>query len=126
MFAFGFVLSPSVGRIVMSGLALAYGVLSVGLIRLKTKALDMIIGLQAIVLFNSILSLASPTFLHTMYDSMQQHARANPAFPHGSPFLSYNFLRWMLIGGIAFGGALLGVLVGFRDRFRKEAAAASS
>jgi hypothetical protein len=126
LFAFGFVLSPSIGRIVLSVLSLTNGVLSIGLIRLKPQALDSIIGLHAIVLFNSILSLASPTFLRTMHDAMQQHAMNNPAFHNGLPFLSYNFLRWILIGGIAFSSAMLGVLVGFRDRFRKEAAEAGS
>ena len=122
MFAFGFIIPGSIARIVLAALALTNGVLSIGLIRLKPRALDTIIALQTIVLLNSILSLASPTFLHTMHDSVQQHAMSNPAFPNGLPFLSYNFLRWTLIGGIAFSSAMLGVLVGFRDRFRKEAA----
>src|SRR5262249_54960927 len=125
LFAFGFVLSPSIGRIVMSVLSLANGVLAIGLIRLKPQALDTIIGLQGIVLLNSIFSLASPTFLHTMHDSMQHHAMNNPTLSNSLPFLSYNFLRWALIGGIAFSSAMLGVLVGFRDRFRKMAEARS-
>ena len=105
--------------------SLISGLLAIGLIRLKPRALDIIIALQGILLVNAMLSLASPTFLHTMYAAMQQNAAQNPDLPGGNPFLTYSFARGALIGGIAFSSAILGVLVGFRDRFLKAAAEAA-
>ena len=60
-----------------------------------------------------------------MYAAMQQNAAQNPNLPGGNPFLTYSFARGALIGGIAFSSAILGVLVGFRDRFLKAAAEAA-
>ena len=125
MFLFGFTVFGLTSKIVLASLSVVCGVLAIGLIRLKPHALDAIIALQAIFLINSLLSLASPTFLHTMYATMQERAMNNPALPQGNPFLSYNFVRGALIAGIAFSSAFLGILVGFRDRFLKAAAEAT-
>lgn len=126
IFLFGFLASPLTSKVILSSLSVVYGVLAIGMIRLKLRALDAIIVLQAIFLINGMLSLASPAFMHAMQETVQQNAMNNPALPNGLPFLSQNFLKWALIGGIAFSSALLGLLVGFRDRFRKAAAEAAS
>jgi len=125
VFLFGFTLSGPGGKIALTAFSLICGLMAIGLIRLKPRALDIVIALQGILLVNAMLSLASPTFLHTMYAAMQQNAAQNPNLHGGAPFLSYNFARGMLIGGIAFSSAILGILVGFRDRFLKAAAEAA-
>ena len=126
LFLFGFVALHSIGKYFFAILSIVYGVLAIGVIRLKPRALDVMIGLQALFLINSLLSVASPTFSHTLQDAMQRNAMTNPALPNGNPFISYNLVRVMMIGGTAFSSAVLGVLVGFRDRFRKAAAEAGS
>ena len=125
VFLFGFTLSGPGVKIGFAVFSLISGLLAIGLIRLKPRALDIIIALQGILLVNAMLSLASPTFLHTMYAAMQQNAAQNPDLPGGNPFLTSSFARGALIGGIAFSSAILGVLVGFRDRFLKAAAEAA-
>jgi len=125
VFLFGLTLSGPGGKIALTVYSLICGLMAIGLIRLKPRALDIIIALQGILLVNAMLSLASPTFLHSLYAAMQQNAAQNPDLPGGAPFLTYNFARGMLIGGIAFSSAILGVLVGFRDRFLKAAAEAA-
>ena len=125
VFLFGLTLSGPGVKIGFAVFSLISGLLAIGLIRLKPRALDIIIALQGILLVNAMLSLASPTFLHTMYAAMQQNAAQNPDLPGGNPFLTYSFARGALIGGIAFSSAILGVLVGFRDRFLKAAAEAA-
>ncbi|HLZ12984.1 MAG TPA: hypothetical protein VKP58_10375 [Candidatus Acidoferrum sp.] len=125
MFLFGFTVFGPGGKIAFAAFSLIGGVLAIGLFRLKPRALDVVIALHAILLVNALFSLASPTFLHSMYSAMQQNAAQNPDLPGGAPFLSYNFARGALIGGIALSSAILGVLVGFRDRFLKAAAEAA-
>lgn len=126
MFLFGFTVSGPGGKIAFAAFSLIGGLMAIGIIRLKPRALDIVIALQGILLVNAMLSLASPTFLHTLYAAMQQNAAQNPNLPGGAPFLSYNFARGTLIGGIAFSSAVLGVLMGFRDRFLKAAADAAN
>jgi len=125
VFLFGFTLSGPSGKIALAAFSLICGLMAIGFFRLKPRALDIVIALQGILLVNAMLSLASPTFLHSLYSAMQQNAAQNPNLPGGSPFLSYNFARGALIGGIAFSSAILGVLVGFRDRFLKASAEAN-
>src|SRR5256885_7564984 len=125
VFLFGFTLSGPGVKIGFAVFSLISGLLAIGLIRLKPRALDIIIALKGFLLVNAMLSLASSTFLHSLYAAMQQNAAQNPDLPGGAPFLTYNFARGMLIGGIAFSSAILGVLVGFRDRFLKAAAQAA-
>lgn len=126
LFLFGYVAFNSIGKYFYAVLSLVYAVLAIGVIRLRTRALDAMIALQGLFLINGLLSIASPTYLHTLQDTMQRNAMTNPALPNGLPFLSYSFLRWAMIGGVAFSSAVLGVLVGFRDRFRKAAAETGS
>jgi hypothetical protein len=125
-FLFGFVASHSVGKYLFAVLSVVYGVLAIGVLRLKPRALDAMIAVQGVFLINGLLSIASPGFLHALHDAMQRNAMTNPALPNGLPFLSYNFVRGMMIGGTAFSSAVLGILVGFRDRFRKAAGEAGS
>jgi hypothetical protein len=125
VFLFGFTLSGPSGKIALAAFSLICGLMAIGFFRLKPRALDIVIALQGILLVNAMLSLASPTFLHSLYSAMQQNAAQNPNLPGGAPFLSYNFARGTLIGGIAFSSAILGVLVGFRDRFLKASAEAA-
>ncbi|GAC1632635.1 MAG: hypothetical protein NVS9B14_06130 [Candidatus Acidiferrum sp.] len=125
MYFFGFTTSAAAGRIVVGSLAIVYGLLAIGLIRLKPLALDAILALQAIFFLNGIASLASPNFLHIMHDAMAQIAAANPNIPPGFPFFSDGFFRGMLIFGLFFSFCTLGLLVAFRTRFRTAALEAS-
>src|SRR5579859_6109190 len=125
VFLFGFTLSGPSGKIGIAAFSVICGLMAIGFFRLKPRALDIVIALHGILLINTLLSLASPTFLHSLNSAMQQNAAQNPNLPGGAPFLSYNFARGTLIGGIAFSSAVLGVLVGFRDRFLKASAEAA-
>jgi hypothetical protein len=124
MFFFGFTTSATLGRIVVASLAIANGLLAIGVIRLKPLALDAILVLQAIFLVNGIASLGSPNFVHIMHDAMRQVAAANPNLPADFTFFSDTFFRGMLIFGLIFSLAIVGVLVGFRARFLQAAQAA--
>jgi hypothetical protein len=121
LFLFGFVASQSLAKYFYTIISLLYGALAIGVIRLKPPALDILIAIQVLLLINGILSIFNPGYLHAVQDSMQRNAMANPALPKGFPFLSYSFLRNMMIVGVAFSSAVLGILVGYRDRFRRAA-----
>jgi len=124
-FFFGLTFSSWTGKIVLSVTALLYGVAAIGLIRLKPFALHFILFFQAVFFLNGIATIASPNFLNSFHEVMQQMAARNPALPAGFPTFSDSFLRAMLTFGLVFSLAILAVLIGYRSRFLKAAAEAA-
>ena len=124
-FFFGLTFTPWTGKIILSVVALLYGVAAIGLIRLKPFALHFVLIFQAIFFLNGIATIASPNFLNNFHEVMQQMAARYPTLPAGFPVFSDSFLRVMLIFGLVFSLAILGVLVGYRSRFLRAAAEAS-
>lgn len=124
-FFFGLTFSPWTGKVILSVLALLYGVAAIGLIRLKPFALHFVLFFQAVFFLNGIATIASPNFLNSFHEVMQQMAAKSPALPAGFPMFSDSFLRVMLIFGLVFSLTILGVLIGYRSRFLKAAAEAA-
>jgi len=123
---FGVVLPAPAGKVFLSVLALLYGVAGIGLIRLKPLALHFLLVFQVIFFLNGIASIASPNFMNGLHEVMEQMVAKNPALPPGFPFFSDSFLRAMLMFGMVFSLAIIGVLFGYRSRFLKAAAEAAA
>jgi hypothetical protein len=124
-FFFGFTFYGSVAKIAVVTLTLLYGVAAIGLIKLKPAALNFILIFQVIFLINGIASLASPNYLNEMHEAMLKVAASNPALPPDFPFFSGSFFRAILIFGLIFSMAIVGVLVAYRSRFLRAAAEAA-
>jgi hypothetical protein len=124
-FFFGITLYGSTGKIVLAALSLLYGIAGIGLIKLKPAALNFILIFQVIFLINGIASLASPNYLNEMHEAVLKSVASNPALPPDFPFFTGSFFKGMLIFGLFFSLAMVGVLVAFRERFLKAAAEAA-
>jgi hypothetical protein len=123
-FFFGITFHGATGKIVVAALALIYGIAAIGLIKLKPAALNFILIFQVIFLINGIASLASPNYLGEMHEAVFKSAVSNSALPPNFPFFSATFFRAILVFGLVFSFAVVGVLIAFRPRFLRAAEAA--
>jgi hypothetical protein len=126
MFFFGFMTSPATGKLIVVALSIAYGVLAVSLLRLNRLAIDAILLLQVIFFVNGIATVVSPSFIRAMREAMHTVDVANGAQGVGFLVSSDGFIRGMMIFGLIFSLAMIGVLVGFRGRFLEAAAKAEA
>jgi hypothetical protein len=125
-FLFGHFFSGLSAKAVFGIMGLVFGVGAIGILKLKSWALDTVLVLQLVLLANGLLSLLNPRFLAAMQEAMQRVDAANPAFPGGNPFLTDSFFRGMMIIGLCFSVAIIVLLLFYRPRFREAASLAKA
>ena len=107
----------------MASLSVLYGVLAIGLIRLKPVSLDILVALHALFLINGIASFLNANFVHAVHEALQHASSSGANLPQG---FSEGIFRMAQIVGIVFSQIVIGVLIGFRSRFQKVAGAAQN
>jgi|SRR5580704_8211591 hypothetical protein len=124
-FLFGHFFSGISAKAILGILGIVSGIGAVGILKLKTWALDTVLVLQLVFLVNGILSVLNPRFLEAMQEAMQSADAANPAFPGGNPFLTESLFHTIMIFGLCFSAAIIALLLFYRSRFREAALAAT-
>jgi hypothetical protein len=124
-FLFGHFFSGISAKAILGIMGIVFGIGAVGILKLKSWALDTVLVLQLVFLVNGILSVLNPRFLTAMQEAMQRADAANPAFPGGNPFLTGSFFQMMMIFGLCFSAAIIALLLFYRSRFREAASAAT-
>jgi hypothetical protein len=127
LFVFGYVLPGTAGKIVLILTSLVYVIVGIGLLKLKPWSYSLTIGLQLFWLASGVVSALTPNYGPVM-DSYMKEVQASFHLPETqSP--AFNFAQhfgWMMVGGLVFAGAILGLLVYYRQRFLEEASRAAS
>jgi len=127
LFVFGRVLPGSTGGAVLMLSSLAYAIVGIGLLKLKPWSYSLTIGLQLFWLASAVASMLTPNY-STVMDSYMKEVQASFHLPE-APSYSFNFalhFGWIMVGGLVFAGAILGLLVYYRPRFLEEASRAAS
>jgi hypothetical protein len=122
---FGHIYSGRGARIVMALFSLFFVIAGIGMLKLKPWALHAVLAVQSLFFINGLFAIMSPTFRADIQDAIEKSSQLYSAFPGGSPFLSINLIRPMMIFGLVFGGFIIGLLVLLRSRFLEQAAAAA-
>jgi hypothetical protein len=125
-FFFGHFYSGLTARVILGLMGLVFGAAGAGMFKLQTWALHTVLVLQSVFFVNGILSLLNPRFLAVMQEAMQRADAENPAFAGGNPFLTESFFQAIMIFGLCFSAALIGLLLSYRSRFLEAASAAKS
>jgi hypothetical protein len=122
LFVFGFVLPGSMGKVVLIITTLAYVIVGIGLLKLKPWSYTVTIGLQLFWLASGAVTALTPSYGAVM-DSYMREVQASFHLPE-TQSLAFNFAQhfgWMMVGGLVFAGAILGLLIYYRPRFIEEA-----
>lgn len=113
VFFFGAVVNPDTGQLVTTLIRLMLAGLAVGLVRLKGVAIDVILVLQALLVINTLAAIASPNFVHALYEATAPHSPASPETWIPGP----SSLRSFMILQVVYSLALFITLVANRNRF---------
>src|SRR6266852_3556874 len=127
LFVFGRVLPGSTGGAVLMLSSLVFAIAGIGLLKLKPWSYSLTIGLQLFWLASAVASMLTPNY-STVMDSYMKEVQASFHLPE-APSYSFNFalhFGWIMVGGLVFAGAILGLLVYYRPRFLEEASRAAS
>ncbi len=127
VFVFGRVLPGRVAFAVLILSCLAFFVSGVGLLKLKPWSYSLTIGLQVFWLASTAVSVVSPNY-NAVMDSFLKEMQASFHLPE-TPFSYASFADhygWTVVLGLLFAGAILGLLVYYRQRFLEAASAATS
>ena len=124
---FGRVLPGKVGLTVLILSCLALFVCGVGLLRLKPWSYSLTIVLQAFWAASTAVSMLSPNY-SAVVDSFLKEMQASLHLPESqsSPASFAHHYGWTVVLGLLFAGAILGLLVYYRQRFLEAASAANS
>jgi hypothetical protein len=125
-FFFGHFFSGLSAKLILGLLGLVFGIAGVGILKLKRLALHTVLVLQSVFFVNGILSVLSPRFLAVMQEAMQRADAENPAFAGGNPLLTESFFQMVMIFGLCFSAAMIGLLLFYRSRFLEAASRAGS
>jgi len=122
LFVFGRVLPGSTGGAVLMLSSLAFAIAGIGLLKLKPWSYSLTIGLQLFWLASGVVSALTPNYGAVM-DSYMKEVQASFHLPetHSPPFDFAQHYGWMMVGGLVFAGAILGLLVYYRPRFLEGA-----
>ncbi len=127
LFVFGIVLHGSMGLALLSLSSVVFFVCGVGMLKLKPWSYALTMGLQGFWLASTAVSMFRPDYGAVMdaYLREVQTSMHLPAtqFPPGG--FAHHF-GWVMALGLVFGGAILGLLVYYRQRFLEAASAAAS
>jgi hypothetical protein len=127
VFVFGILLPDRFGPAVLILSCLAFTVSGVGLLKLKPWSYSLTIGLQVFWITSTAVSMLRPNFNAVMQSFLKQ-IEASLHLPE-SQFSPNNFLQhfgWFMAFGLLFAGAILGLLIYYRERFLEAASAAAS
>lgn len=127
IFLFGKLLPDRFGPAVLVLSCLAFTVSGFGLLKLKPWSYSLTIGLQVFWLTSTAVSMLRPNFKAVMQSFLEQ-IEASLHLPE-SQFSPNNFLQhfgWFIVFGLFFAGAILGLLIYYRERFLEAASAAAS
>ena len=124
---FGQVLPGRVGLTVLMLSCLALFVCGVGLLKLKPWSYSLTIVLQAFWAASTAVSMLSPNY-SAVVDSFLKEMQASLHLPESqsSPASFAHHYGWTVVLGLLFAGAILGLLVYYRQRFLEAASAANS
>jgi hypothetical protein len=125
-FFFGHFFSGFSAKLILGLLGLIFGIAGVGILKLKPLALHTVLVLQSVFFVNGILSVLNPRFLAVMQEAMQRADAENPAFAGGNPLLTGSFFQIIMIFGLCFSAAMIGLLLFYRSRFLEAASGAGS
>ena len=127
LFVFGYGLPGSAGRIALIITSLAFAVAGVGLLKLKPWSYSLTIGLQLFWLASGVVSALTPNYGAVM-DSYTKEVQASYHLPetYSSPFNFAQHFGWIMVGGLVFAGAILGLLFYYRPRFLEAASRAAA
>ena len=124
---FGQVLPGRVGLTVLILSCLALFVCGVGLLKLKPWSYSLTIVLQVFWAASTTVSMLSPNY-NAVVDSFLKEMQASLHLPE-TQFSPANFTHpygWTVALGVLFAGAILGLLVYYRQRFLEAASVANS
>jgi len=127
LFVFGRILPGSTGGAVLMLSSLAYAIAGIGLLKLKPWSYSLTIGLQVFWLASTVASALTPNYSAVM-DSYMKEVQASFHLPetNSPPFNFAQHYDWMMVGGLVFAGAILGLLVYYRPRFLEAASRADA
>jgi len=125
VFLFGHAFHGGFGLLFMAVLGIVYAVCGIGIIKLKRWALDPLIWCQALLLLSGIVTFLNPRFLPAMQEAIAQMMPKNPALPINLFPFSDTYFKAMMVFGLLFAAAMLGVLLVYRKRFLETAHAKS-
>jgi hypothetical protein len=127
VFVFAKLLPDRLGVAVLILTSLAFTVSGIGLLKLKPWSYSLTMGLQIFWLTSSAVSMLRPDYKAVMLSFMEQY-RASLHLPASAysenPFMQH--LGWLVVFGMLFAGAILGLLIYYRPRFLEEASRAAS
>jgi hypothetical protein len=127
LFVFGRVLTGSAGGTVFILSSLAFAIAGIGLLKLKPWSYSLTIGLQLLWLASGVVSALTPNYGAVM-DSYMKEVQAPFRLPEmqSTPFNFSQHFGWIMVGGLIFAGAILGLLVYYRPRFLEAASRATA
>lgn len=127
LLTFGYVLTGGAGRIVLIITSLVFFVSGIGLLKLQPWSYSLTIGLQLFWLASGVVSALTPNYSAVM-DSYMKEVQASFHLPedYSSPFNLAPHFGWIMVGGLVFAGAILGLLVYYRPRFLEAASRAAA
>jgi hypothetical protein len=127
MLVFGRVLYGNTGMALLLLSCLVFFVCGLGLLKLKPWSYSLTMGLQVFWLASTAVSMLSPNYKAVM-DSFLREMQASFHLPEAQ-FPGQNLMNhygWAVAFGLLFAGAILGLLVCYRQQFLEAAASSSS
>ncbi len=104
-------------------LGVVYAVCGVGIIKLKSWALDPLIWCKAVFTLSGIVTILSPHFAPTMRDAITKMMPTNPQWPANSFFFSDSYFKSVTAFGYVLSLILMAVMIFYRKRYLEAARA---
>ncbi len=125
LFVFGYVLPGSAGKMVLIIASLAFAIAGIGLLKLKPWSYSLTMGLQLFWLASTVVTVLAPNYKSVM-DSYMKEVQASFHLPEtdSSPLNFTQHFGWIMVGGVLFAVAILGLLIYYRQRFLEAASKA--
>jgi hypothetical protein len=127
VFLFGMRLPGGLGLGILLLSTLAFTVCGIGLLKLKPWSYPLAIGLQVFWITSTMVSLLRPNYKEAMESYMQeiQSSMHLPASQfQANPFMQH--FNGLMVAGLVFSGAILGLFLYYRRRFLDAVSAAAS